>query len=455
MLASNRSIAKNSNDGDFPYKSSTFGVGMNNIEPLKVEYLVVIKKKGAFCDKIETFLNFLKADSRFSINKTSKTIKYGEENDELLIINYEVQLGEVNEQRFFHTKLVCNVHGEDLEKKLILYQKFLRDFRSNVNRLDIELHVIWDDISLYYAKQAYPLIHEIENLMRKLIVKFMVTTLGIGWVNETSPKEIKEIIKRKGDRREGQTNFLYQIDFIDLAKFLLKPYPTTSDINELYLRLGTIGSTDELSLNYLSQFVPESNWQRYFSGIISYEGSCFEKRWEELYQLRNKIAHNNTFTRNDYEKVITIVNELGEKIREAVDKLDQIEISDEEREEVAENISININSLYGEFIQSWKIFEKEVSRILGISLNPVDKRRIPVNWKIDQLAKKEILDSNLYKQAKEINEVRNYLVHSTDHNFTSEQIRQFIVRLKTIIDELRQIQSRQNEGSKNIDQLSS
>lgn len=347
------------------------------------------------------------------------------------------------------------MHGEDLEKKLILYQGFLRDFRSNVYRLDIELHIIWDDISLYYAKQAYPLIHEIKNLMRKLIVKFMVTTVGIGWVNETSPKEIKEIVKRNGERREGQTNFLYQIDFIDLAKFLLKPYPTNGNINDLYQRLGTLESVDESSLNYLSQFIPRSNWQRYFSSIIYYDGSCFKKRWEELYQLRNKIAHNNTFDRNDYEKVIAIVNELEEKIREAVDKLDQIEISDEEREEVAENISINIDSLYGEFIQNWKIFEKEVSRILGINPNSLDKRRIPVNWKIDQLAKKEILDSNLYKQAKEINEVRNYLVHSADHNFTSEQIRQFIDQLKTIIDELKQIQSRENENSEIINTQSS
>ena len=428
---------------------------MSAIEPLKVEYLIVIKKKGAFCDKIETFLNFLKADSRFSVNKTSKTIKYEEHSEEQVTVTYEIQIGEVDEQRFFHTKLFCNVHGEDLEKNLGLYQQFLRVFRSNIHRLDIEFHVIWDDVSLYYAKQTYPLIYEIENLMRKLIIKFMVTTLGIGWIDETSPKEIKDIIKQKGERREGQTNFLYQIDFSDLAKFLLKPYPTNGDLSDLYKKFSEIKDVSELSLDDLNQFVPKSNWQRYFSTVISYEGSRFEKKWEELYQLRNKIAHNNTFTRNDYEKAVAIVNELGEKIREAVDKLDRIKISDEEREEVAENISINVNSLYGEFIQNWKIVDKELSRIIGKSPETYDKRAVPVSWKIDLLRKNETIDSNIYSRVKELNRIRNLLVHSHDSNFTSEQISHLILQLKMLIDDLKQIQPKENNHDKDIDEQSS
>lgn len=422
---------------------------MGNREFLKVEYLVAIKKKGNFCDRIETFLNFLRADSRFSISKTSKTIKYEAPEDEALTIGYEFQLGEVKEQRVFHIKLFCNSSGENLESDLSRYQKFLRAFRTNIQQLDIEFHVIWDDISLYYAEKAYPLIHEIENLMRKLIMKFMVTKLGLGWVDETVPKQIKDIISRKEGRREGQTNFLYQIDFLDLSKFLLEPY-SNSEILELRNKLGRIKDLSELSLDYLNGFVPKSNWQRYFSTVIFYDGERFKRKWDDLYQLRNKIAHNNTFTSSDYKNVVEIVDELGKKIREAVDKLDQVIISEDEREEVAESISININSLYGEFVQNWKVFEKEVSRVLGSS-KPVDKRMIPVRWKIDQLEKLGLVRPELCEQFRELNEIRNYLVHSTEDRFTPEEISQFIVWLKTLIDELESLQSSEEISDKNID----
>lgn len=423
---------------------------MGNRDLLKVEYLVVIKKKGNFCDRIETFLNFLGADSRFSINKIARVIKYEEPEDEPLAVNYEFQLGEVKEHRFFHVKLFCDVSGENLEENLKRYHKFLKAFRTNIQCLDIEFHVIWDDISLYYAEKAYPLIHEIENLMRKLIIKFMVTTLGLGWADEVSPKQIKDIISRKEGRREGQTSFLYQIDFLDLSKFLLEPY-SNSEILELRNKLCHIKDLSELSLDYLNEFVPRSNWQRYFSTIISYDGERFKKKWSDLYQLRNKIAHNNTFTNNDYKSVLEIVEELGDKIREAVDKLDQVVVSDDEREEVAESISININSLYGEFVQNWKVLEKEVSRVLGNS-KPGDKRMVPVRWKIDQLEKQGLITSDLCLQLRQLNEVRNCLVHSTDSQFTPEQISQFIILLKVLTNELESIQAPEDPPNENNDE---
>ncbi|MBE9129760.1 MULTISPECIES: HEPN domain-containing protein [unclassified Coleofasciculus] len=67
----------------------------------------------------------------------------------------------------------------------------------------------------------------------------------------------------------------------------------------------------------------------------------YKKKWEELYKFRCQIAHNSQITKDDYDKIKTLVNELKTKLQVAIDRLDQIEVSDEEKETIAENVSVN------------------------------------------------------------------------------------------------------------------
>ncbi|MEL7357892.1 MAG: hypothetical protein AAFN40_15140 [Cyanobacteria bacterium J06560_6] len=406
------------------------------MKSLKVEYLVVIKKKGAFCDKVETFLNFLKSDSRISVQKTRKTLSYVGKDKETIKVNYEIQKGEVEDQRFFHIKFLYELTDDDPDTQIELYRQLLKTVKTNIHRLNVEFHVIWDDMSLRYAQLAYPLIYDIENLMRKLIIKFMVATLGIGWVDETLPDEVKSIVNRTKSRREDSSSFLYKIDFIDLAKFLLEPYQTV-DANELYKKINKIQALSELELDYLKSFVPKSNWQRYFSAIIDYDSERFKKKWNELYLLRCKVAHNNHCTPSDYSKIVEIIDELREKLDEAIEKLDKIEITEEEREEVAESISTNMNSLYGEFLKRWKYLERQIDRILPGKKG--DKRKISVRWKIQRLAKELILPKNIYLKAIELNDFRNRIVHAFDFKPTEAELLSYIDVLDALCAELETI----------------
>jgi hypothetical protein len=407
------------------------------MESLKVEYLIVIKKKGSFCDQVETFLNFLKADSKISVQRNHKTFSYNGEDKASIKVGYEIQTGEVEEQRFFHIKLLYGLKDGDLNRQIELYGQFLKTLKSNIHRLDIEFHVIWNDISLFYAQRAYPLIYEIENLMRKLIMKFMVTTLGIGWVDETLPEEVKRIVDKKQDRRKDQSNFLYKIDFTDLASFLIKPYQT-GDTTKLYKDFSKANDISELDLDYLKSFVPRSNWQRYFSKIIDYEGERFNRRWEELYQLRCQVAHNNQCTLSDYSKIIEIIEEIKEKLEEAIAKLDKIEISEEEREEAAESISISINSLNGKFLERWKYLEKEIDRIFP-SDKTRDARKIPVRWKLQKLHKEGVIRQNLFAKILVLNHLRNNIVHHFDFAIGAEELTDQIKKLERICAELSNI----------------
>ncbi|MFP5270386.1 hypothetical protein [Coleofasciculus sp.] len=296
------------------------------MDTLRVEYLVSIEKQGAFCENIEALKHLLKANSEFSVENNE--IKYRE-----IIVYYDIQVRELKNERFFHLRFNYNWENK-LEDHLNDYSQFLKSIRTVFHALPIQLNCLWDDISAYYSLQAYPLIHEIENLMRKLLTKFMITNVGVNWEKETLPKEIKSVIETtKAIARKESNNFLYEVDFIHLSDFLFKPYHN-QPIDELYHKIKKAKRPEDLSIDELNNFIPKSNWQRYFSDLVEYEDSQLQKKWEELYQLRCKVAHNNTITRDEFIKIESLVSELKEKLQTAVDKLDEIEISEEEKKQL-------------------------------------------------------------------------------------------------------------------------
>lgn len=77
---------------------------------MRIEYLVITKQDGSFCDNIDTFKNLLKVNSHISI--TGKQLTY-QSSDYEITVDYEVQTDEVKgkNQRFFHIEL--NYHQDE------------------------------------------------------------------------------------------------------------------------------------------------------------------------------------------------------------------------------------------------------------------------------------------------------------------------------------------------------
>ena len=104
---------------------------------------------------------------------------------------------------FFHLKFICNK-----ENQLNEFNKFLRQVREILSKIaGVAPQVLWDDIGFYYARQAYPLIYEIENIMRKLITKFLFINVGLAWANENTPQEVNNSIRNKS--QSSFQNYLF------------------------------------------------------------------------------------------------------------------------------------------------------------------------------------------------------------------------------------------------------
>lgn len=392
---------------------------------LNVEYLIIIQKEATealyhLCDGARGFNKLLQSDSLIKIERNQiafqKTLKCA----------YQVTAGNVQgkQQRFFHLRVTFDGGESQIDDFIDL----LRVIKGIFYRVGIPPETLWDDVSLFYSEKTYPLIHKIENLMRKLITYFMLTNVGKQWVSENLPKGIEDAIEKS--KRKQYLDALYQVDFIHLGESLFNLYPTKKVVEDLFSLLETAQSPDELDLNELRGFVPESNWDRYFSGIVECDDRYLKTRWDKLYELRCKVAHNAIFSRGDYNQVCLLVGEVKEKLQKALDNLDKVHVPEEDKEQVAENVASSLSALYGEFIQAWKKYEatlQQVSTYLGIIENRkglIIPRRI-----IHKLHKDGLVDDDFVHETDQLSAFRNQLVHDPNLNVSEQNIHQYIERL--------------------------
>ena len=318
-------------------------------EELKVEYLITVKANSDFCADIKGFNSLLESNKNISIDGNNNKITY-----KGIEVKYEIQAEhlEKENQRFFYTKFKFG----NLEKL-----KGFENLLSNIKEIIYKTgngnapQILWDDISFYYSKEAYPLIFEVENLMRKLITKFMLTNVGMGWTKENIPAEVKDSVKGSKDETP---DFLYKTDFIQLEKFLFKKY-SSKPVDKLFENIKKANNESDLKLDELMQFVPRSNWEKYFSDLVDCEGEYLSKRWEKLYDLRNKVAHNRGLIRKDYEEIVTLSEDIRETLYKAIESLDKITLTESQREEIAESTSDF--GVFGNFITNYELLMKALS----------------------------------------------------------------------------------------------
>jgi hypothetical protein len=330
-------------------------------------------------------------------------------------------------------KLECNV-----VERIDEFNELLKAVRSLLHKVsDKKPQVLWDDVSFNYSQKVYPLIHQIENLMRKLITKFMLTRVGLGWTKEAMPEDLRRVVRTDGSNSDN--NYLYETDFKDLSTFLFDEY-RTEDIRSLNEKIKGL-EAETISAAELKAFLPRSNWERYFREHVDCEGTYLQSRWDKLYKLRCKVAHNNSFTREDFNQTVTLIEEITPKLTDAITNLDQVEVPEDEREELAEVVASRNSAMYGEYIQRWKELERILyelhqrvfpSATIG---QPTSLRHLPIHLMKD-LLDLGFIGKKTFKELNEYRQVRNMIVHEPGHPFAVEELVYMIKSLDKVIDNL-------------------
>ncbi len=168
--------------------------------------------------------------------------------------------------------------------------------------------------------------------------------------------------------------------------------------------------------------------------IVGCDADYLKKRWDKLYDLRCKIAHNKSFNKTDSQDVEKLTLELKPYIQKALDNLDKVNLSEEERENIAENVVISLSEVYGNFIIKFRQLEKLIRRVsYHPNFNIAGEKFMTYGAQTIFLRKKDIITDEQYSDLKRIYYSRNDIVHGGDF---STQTLQEIKFSETVIEDL-------------------
>lgn len=370
---------------------------------MKVEYIIIFDTNTDFCKTVNAFKCFLQSDSNIKISNNKIDFKNSS-------FGYSLQGGSIKDNLHYYNIIFdfnCATI-QNFDQELKIFEELLRTVKVLMGRAKAKVEVLWDDVGLYYAEKAYTKIFKVENLMRKLITKFMLINVSANWEKENVPSKIITVKERNRNRNRGQ-GYLYDLDFIDLAVFLFDEYQISniSELKKLY------NNRKQIKIEELEKFIPLSNWEKFFKKIVSVEGDYLKKRWDELYDLRCSVAHNIGINASDYDRVCILCKEISEPLEQTIEKLDKVTVDDESKELLAENLVVNKAEQVGLFLIDYKKLE---NTILNYTVSNGLKVKEGFLFKnaIDILLQKNLISEKLYKDLRNIIHLRNKIVHQTE-----------------------------------------
>lgn len=237
----------------------------------------------------------------------------------------------------FIIKSTCN-DFEKLEKfrfPLVLHLK---------SRLRFDhIRILTDDVSTEISNKIYPLINELENILRRYLAKFFTQKVGLDWWKQAVPDKVIEKTKL---RQDNETVFskivetdMTLIDFNDLGEIIYKHKLGFNKPENLVDKILSINSEDELQK--LKQDL-DGNYNRFFKQ--HFKDFNFDKKWKLLFQLRNKVAHNNLFIQSDLDTANGLYKEIKDIVIKAENKIDDFRFSVEEQEAMIKTSNALIES---------------------------------------------------------------------------------------------------------------
>jgi len=182
----------------------------------------------------------------------------------------------------------------------------------------------------------------------------------------------------------------------------------------------------------------KSNWERYFKDIVQVENEYFRKKWQELYEMRCKIAHNNMFTKTNYKVVEGIISDLMPGIETALLELDKIKVGDDVKERVTESFAMISTEYVGEFVLEYNKLSSILMDMLAANNLIEDGRnnKYPISKTMNILLENSIISDEEYKKIKVITFDRNKIVHEYNDNIDEENLKRGIKEIKSLVYEL-------------------
>jgi hypothetical protein len=240
---------------------------------------------------------------------------------------------------YIETGFILKIYSDSFDELEEFRIRILKHLKS---KLKFELiRVLRDDISTYIANKLYPKINEVENLLRRYLIKFFIQRVGIDWWEvSASEKMITKVKIREKDRKDEFANYIKAdieyADFDDLGTLIYKQSSGFNQPEKAIEHILKLTSVEELEL-FKSDL--QGNYTKYFKE--NFRDKNFEKLWTNLFKIRNKVAHQGTLYKDEFDTGVLVHKELVEIIETAESKIDELVLSVHEKEALRQ-ISIDV-----------------------------------------------------------------------------------------------------------------
>lgn len=197
--------------------------------------------------------------------------------------------------------------------------------------------ILNDEVSDAVAKKIYPLLNSIENFLRKYIVKFFLTKIGIDWWTLAVSKEIRD---KSMSKKSNETVFtkpglvvadVTLMNFDQIGKIIYSQSSIFTKVEDIIEKIKSASDIETLRTDVL-----EGNYAKYFKD--TFEQKDFQKKWEDLTFIRNKVAHNNYCVEQDYLTAKGLVDNLMEILTDADNSIEAFSLSIADKEAVKKAI---------------------------------------------------------------------------------------------------------------------
>jgi hypothetical protein len=417
---------------------------------LKSEYLITFDSKDELCTSVEKFKSLLGAHASIAFGKKEKVSFNGKE------FSYQLAQGKLTDGSIYYDLTLESTDPADQE----IYKDLLREVRRICTKTSgRSIIVLHDGVGEEYCQQGYPTIYKTENLMRKLIAKFMAISIGYDWSDASTPKEVLDSVRIEG--KKEKSNFLHEVDFIQLSNFLFKKY-TKADSTRFIASLKEMADDEVIKVGDLRQYSPFTNWEKYFAKKVKCDSEYLRSKWERLYDYRCKIAHCKGITKQEFDDLVVISGDICEKIQAALDSIGDVHIEEAEREELAENFSGTANKNAAEFIVKYNKLTTLTKTVCELTSNETDiygkhetnKTNIRMQSKY-LCTTKGVIDKGTTELINRAQTFRNKLVHRVGIVDISEsELIEEMSSIDTVIDLLSSLNPKELALLKGVDRRS-
>ena len=193
---------------------------------------------------------------------------------------------------------------------------------------DYDIIKTYDDVSSYYCNMLYPKLDEFDRKMRLLLYNTYYLVYGSDFPYRFNYYSHGEKLKKRGKNTDINVlcsdNIFYAYDYSQLIDILFVHKRPAPDGTE------------------------KTDWELYFADKIQFSEP--KEDVEEIKDFRNKVAHCKLFSKNDYEKMVALLD----KYCTAFDKAIQLTYSKD-----------FLNEFFNTLKESLEVLADRIKTILG------------------------------------------------------------------------------------------